>query len=150
MGPWSGPSSIHVIVNDRSRASEDSAPTGTWHHGLVARWWAEFAAPEANELAFYRSIIERNTGPALDVACGVGRLLLPLLEAGLDVDGVDVSVDMLAHARRLADERGLSPALFAQAMHELDLPRRYRTIYICDSFGIGGVRREALGALECA
>ena len=120
----------------------------TWHHGLMARWWAEFNEPEAAELAFYRDAIERFGEPALDLACGAGRLLLPLLEAGLDVDGVDVSTDMLSQARRLADARGLSPSLTRQAMHELDLPRRYRTIFICDSFGIGGERRHAVRALE--
>jgi SAM-dependent methyltransferase len=110
----------------------------TWHHGLMARWWAEFGEPEAAELSFYRSAIERYGEPALDLACGAGRLLLPLMEAGLDVDGVDLSTDMLAQAQRLADARGLSPSLIAQAMHELDVSRRYRTIFICDSFGIGG------------
>ena len=120
----------------------------TWHHGLMARWWAEFKEPEAGELAYYRSVIEQNGEPALDLACGAGRLLLPLLEAGFDVDGVDASPDMLSQARRLAEERGLSPSVFEQAMHELDLPRRYRTIYICDSFGIGGGRAEARGTLE--
>jgi SAM-dependent methyltransferase len=114
----------------------------------MARWWAEFTEPEADELAFYRGVIERNGEPALDLACGVGRLLLPLLDAGFDVDGVDASPDMLAHAERLAHARGLSPSLAAQAMHELDLPRRYRTVYICDSFGIGGPRANDLEGLR--
>ena len=32
------------------------------------------------------------------------------------------------------------PNLYAQAMHELDLPRRYRTIIVCGGFGLGGHR----------
>ena len=83
--------------------------SGTWHHGLMARWWAEFNHAEPQELAYYRGTIERFGQPALDLACGAGRILLPLLEAGLDVDGVDVSADMLAHTERLATERGLQP-----------------------------------------
>jgi SAM-dependent methyltransferase len=136
-------------MSGRDSASGEGSPE-TWHHGLMARWWAEFTAPEESELAFYRNVVERNGEPALDLACGVGRLLLPLLEAGLDVDGADVSADMLAHARRLGEERGLFPSLLQQAMHQLESPRRYRTIYICDSFGIGGGRPEAMGALERA
>ena len=120
----------------------------TWHHGLMARWWAEFNEPEPAELDYYRRAIERFGEPALDLACGAGRLLLPLVASGLDVDGVDVSPDMLAEARRLADTRGLDPSLSAQPMHELDLPRRYGTIFICDSFGIGGGHLQALGALR--
>jgi SAM-dependent methyltransferase len=120
----------------------------TWHYGLVAQWWAEFnvATPE---LAFYQACIERFGQPALDVACGTGRLLLPLLQAGLDVDGCDLSPDMLACCRAKAQRLGLAPQLFTQAMHALDLPRRYRTIYICDSFGLGGQRQRDGEALRC-
>ncbi|MBI3743975.1 MAG: class I SAM-dependent methyltransferase [Chloroflexi bacterium] len=120
----------------------------TWHYGLVARWWAEFnvATPE---LAFYQACIARFGQPALDVACGTGRLLLPLLQAGLDVDGCDLSPDMLARCHTEAARAGLTPRLYAQAMHALDLPRLYRTIYMCDSFAIGGRRRQDADALRC-
>jgi SAM-dependent methyltransferase len=121
----------------------------TWHYGLVARWWAEFNAPDPDELAFYRSFIEGDGQPALDLACGAGRLLLPLLSAGLDVDGCDISPDMLAFCREGAASLGLAPRLYQQAMDELDLPRSYRTIYICDSFGIGGRRDQDAAALRC-
>jgi len=120
----------------------------TWHYGLVARWWAEFNAPDPDELAFYRDIIERDGQPALDLACGAGRLLLPLLSAGFDVDGCDISPDMLAFCRAGAASQGLTPGLYQQAMRDLDLPRRYRTIYICDSFGLGGRRDQDAEALR--
>jgi SAM-dependent methyltransferase len=120
----------------------------TWHHGLMARWWAEFNEAEPNELAFYQGAIERFGEPALDLACGAGRLLVPLKEAGLDVDGADVSPDMLAQARRLAAARGLNPTLTEQPISGLDLARRYRTIFICDSFGIGGPRNDDLEGLR--
>jgi SAM-dependent methyltransferase len=138
------------MTSSDDRPELNSSAPQTWHHGLMARWWAEFKEPEPTELTFYRTIIERSGEPALDLACGAGRLLLPLLETGLDIDGADASYDMLAQARRLAQARGLTPSLFHQAMHELDLPRRYRTIYICDSFGIGGGRHEAVGTLRKA
>src|SRR5207253_8772778 len=74
----------------------------TWHYGLVAQWWAEFNVASPEELACYRAVIERDGQPALDLACGTGRLLLPLLQAGLDVDGCDLSPDMLALCRQRA------------------------------------------------
>jgi SAM-dependent methyltransferase len=122
--------------------------SGTWHYGLIARYWAEFIEPEPAELAYYRAAIERFGQPALDLGCGTGRLLLPLLAAGLDIDGADISADMLALCRERAGREGLAPLLVAQAMHELDLPRRYRTIYMCGSFGIGGRRDNDLEALR--
>jgi SAM-dependent methyltransferase len=120
----------------------------TWHHGLMARWWAEFNHAEPAELAFYRAAIERFGEPALDLACGAGRLLVPLMEAGLEVDGADVSPDMLAQARRIAAARGIDPTLTAQPISELNLARRYGTIFICDSFGIGGPRSDDLEGLR--
>src|SRR5918999_728203 len=101
----------------------------TWHYGLVARWWAEFNEG-GPEIDYFRRFIERDGQPALDVACGPGRLLLPYVRAGLDVDGCDVSADMIALCREQAEREGLSPTLFIQAMHELDPPRTYRTVFL--------------------
>jgi SAM-dependent methyltransferase len=120
----------------------------TWHYGLVAQWWAEFGVAGPEELAYYRACIERYGQPALDLACGAGRLLLPLLQAGLDIDGCDLSPDMLRHCRQRAEQAGLAPHLYTQAMHALALPRTYRTIYICDSFGLGGQRQQDAEALR--
>lgn len=111
----------------------------TWHHGLVARWWRGMQA-KPEELAYYAAAIRRFGEPALDLACGTGRLTVPLRQMGLDVDGVDLSEDMIEGARERATAEGVTLDLRAQPMHELDLPRRYRTIFICDSWGIGGSR----------
>ena len=98
----------------------------TWHHGVVASWWAEFNV-DGPEIPYFQKFIEDDGQPALDVACGTGRLLVPYLRAGLDVDGCDISADMLARCRERAETEGLSPNLFAQAMHELELPRSEET-----------------------
>jgi SAM-dependent methyltransferase len=121
----------------------------TWHYGLVARWWAEFnqAGPEVE---YFRPFVAAGQ-PALDAGCGTGRLLLPYLRDGLDVDGCDVSPDMLAECSRLAAAEGLEPTLYAQALHELELPRLYGTIVCCGTFGLGSTREQdaqALGRLH--
>jgi SAM-dependent methyltransferase len=129
--------------------SSGKAPSDpqTWHYGVVARWWAEFNVSGA-EIAYFRRFVEDDGQPALDVACGTGRLLIPYLQAGLDVDGCDISADMLALSRERAEREGLSPNLYEQAMHRLDLPRKYRTIIVCGSFGLGGNRDHDLEALR--
>ena len=119
----------------------------TWHYGVVAQWWAERNL-DGPEIDYYRAHIERHGQPALDVACGTGRLLVPYLRAGLDVDGCDVSPDMLAWCAGRAEREGLTARLYAQAMHELDLPRRYRTIIVCGAFGLGGSRTRDEEALR--
>lgn len=118
----------------------------TWHYGVTARWWAEFNTT-GPEIDYFRRYVEAGR-PALDLACGTGRLLLPYLRAGLDVDGCDVSPDMLAHCREAAERDGLSPNLYAQPKHELDLPRRYRTVFMCGALGVGSSRAEDVEALR--
>ena len=118
----------------------------TWHYGLVATWWDEFNQG-GPEIDYFRRFVEGGQ-PALDVACGTGRLLLPYLRAGLDVDGCDISEDMLERCRARAGREGLSPRLYAQAAQQLDLPRRYRTILMCGGFGLGGRRDEDIEGLR--
>jgi SAM-dependent methyltransferase len=118
----------------------------TWHYGITARWWAEFNT-DGPEIAYFRQFLEPGR-PALDVACGTGRLLLPYLRAGLDVDGCDVSPDMLALCRAAAEREGLAPNLYAQAMHELELPRRYASMFVVGAFGLGSTREQDGAALQ--
>lgn len=119
----------------------------TWHYGLMARYWAEHNT-SGPEIAYYQRQIESNGQPALDAGCGTGRLLIPFLRAGLDVDGCDVSGDMLAYCQQAAEREGLSPRLYQQALHNLDLPRQYQTIVVCGAFGIGVSRQQDFIALE--
>ena len=123
------------------------ADSGTWHHGLIARWWAEFTVAEPDELAYFRNAISKFGEPALDLGCGTGRILLPLLADGVDVDGSDISADMIALTAAQVKKAGLKCRLTVSPMHEIDLGRSYRTIFMCGSLGIGGRRdhdREAL------
>lgn len=119
-----------------------------WHYGLVARYWAEFEIDGGSEAEYYKKLIKTSGQPALDLGCGSGRLLLLYLRDGLDVDGCDYSKDMVAACQERAEREGFSPGLYAQAMHELDLPRRYRTIFARGVIGLGGERRLTLQAME--
>jgi SAM-dependent methyltransferase len=102
------------------------------------------------ELDFYAARIRANGGPALDVACGVGRHAIPLAERGLDITGIDSSRDALRWARERAAARSVSPEFHEQTMQALELPRRFGTVYIPNgSFQLLQERRVARAALEC-
>jgi SAM-dependent methyltransferase len=107
------------------------------YKGMMAQAWdllrGETSAwPDRH---FYRTLIEQRDGPALDVGCGAGRLTLDYLEAGLDVDGVDNSPEMLTICRAKAAAAGIDVAgrLFQQAMDEMALPRRYAVVFVPSS-----------------
>jgi 2-polyprenyl-3-methyl-5-hydroxy-6-metoxy-1,4-benzoquinol methylase len=61
--------------------------------------------------AFYCELARRIGGPVLELACGTGRLTLPLAREGHEVVGLDASPRMLAVARRRAQEAGLALSL---------------------------------------
>jgi ubiquinone/menaquinone biosynthesis C-methylase UbiE len=118
-----------------------------WHYGLMAERWAKFIT-EARETPFFLQEIARHGQPVLDLACGTGRVMLPILRAGIEIDGCDISADMLHYCRIKADSEGFNPNLYHQPMHALDLPRSYKTIYICGSFGLAGSREKDLETLR--
>jgi SAM-dependent methyltransferase len=100
--------------------------------GLMALAWDPLRGDTSGweDRAFYLDLVRERGEPVLDVGCGTGRLLLDYLALGIDVDGVEISADMLAICRSKAAATGLDVAgrLFEQPMESLDLPRRYRTI----------------------
>ena len=120
--------------------------TQTWHYGLVAEWWANFNT-DGPEIEYFRRHVEQ-APPVLDAGCGTGRLLVPWLQAGIDVDGCDASADMVALCREGARREGFEPTLFVQPLHGLDPPRRYGSIVVCGVFGLGSTRAQDAEALR--
>ncbi len=60
-----------------------------------------------DDVAFYADLCARHGGRVLELGCGSGRILLPLLQRGIDAVGVDASAGMLAELRRKAAALGL-------------------------------------------
>ena len=117
----------------------------TWHYGVMARWWAEFNL-DGPEIDYFRPFVEAGQ-PALDAACGTGRLLVPYLKAGLTSTGRHLS----RHARSVRErcERGGSTAEPLRAGDaRARPPRRYRTIIVCGGFGLGGRREHDVEGLR--
>ncbi|HTQ02017.1 MAG TPA: class I SAM-dependent methyltransferase [Casimicrobiaceae bacterium] len=60
-----------------------------------------------DDVAFYAHRCARERGSVLELGCGNGRILLPLLAQGLDAYGVDASAPMLAELARKARAKAL-------------------------------------------
>ena len=68
-------------------------------------------------------------GPVLEIACGTGRLTLPIRRAGVDIDGLDASPAMIERLKAKAADAGLSLRAVAADMRDFDMGRRYRRIF---------------------
>jgi SAM-dependent methyltransferase len=74
-----------------------------WVDADLARIYDTLSAPYDEDLAWYQELAAEAGDRVLELACGSGRLLVPLARAGCQVVGLDVSPPMLAIAReRLA------------------------------------------------
>ena len=58
---------------------------------------------------FYVSEAKKAKGKVLEVACGTGRVYLPMLASGVDAYGIDISPKMLAVLKKNARLGGLAP-----------------------------------------
>lgn len=56
--------------------------------------------------------------------------MLELRRAGLDVEGLDSSVDMLARLRGRAEQHGIEVTVHHSTIQEMDLGKTYRSIYL--------------------
>ena len=100
-------------------------------------------------LDFYLGRLRSCSGRILEPAVGTGRMMILLLEAGLDVEGLDNSPEMLAVCRARCAERGLDPVLYEGDMVSLSLPERYEAIIVpAGSFLLIERREESLGTLK--
>lgn len=98
------------------------------------------------EVNFYKKKLINKT--AFEAMCGSGRLLIPLLKAGLKVDGLDYSSEMLAHCQERLKEENLTSTLYEQDIEKIDLPHPYDAIIIAiGSFQLLHPREAALKVL---
>ncbi len=74
-------------------------------YDAIARYYDLSHQTLVEDIPFLLRLAAETGGPALELGCGSGRLLVPLARAGHDVTGVDNSPEMLARAElRLAGE----------------------------------------------
>ena len=71
------------------------ATVDTYH--IIAKYYdgAYAAKQDLVDLPFYLDLAVQSRGPALEIACGTGRVLLPVARQGIEICGVDNSLPML-------------------------------------------------------
>jgi SAM-dependent methyltransferase len=80
---------------------------------------------------FYVETAHERGGRVLDLACGSGRLAIPLALSGLQVTGGDLSAKMLERARRSAEAQAVELDLVQLDMRHFDLSgRTFDTIIV--------------------
>lgn len=101
------------------------------------------------DMEFYSERLASCKGKILEPGVGTGRILIPLLEKGLKVDGFDVSEEMLKICRNNCKERGLFPKLFEGKVESVSLETKYEAIIVpTGTFLLLHKREDSLNALK--
>lgn len=85
---------------------------------------------ELGDLPHYLALAQAARGPVLELACGTGRLTLPLAKSGIPITGLDLNEPMLRLARQRAQEAGLRVDWVQGDMRSFDLKRRFKLIIL--------------------
>ena len=96
----------------------------------------EFADPDnydiedtsAAGIAFYSALAQETGGPVLEIACGTGRVSIPLARLGLAVTGVDSVPGMIERAR--SKSAGLPTRWVIGDARTFDLGEHFRLIFV--------------------
>jgi 2-polyprenyl-3-methyl-5-hydroxy-6-metoxy-1,4-benzoquinol methylase len=84
--------------------------------------------------AFYRELARQRQGPILDLACGTGRLTIPLAADGHRVVGVDASAAMLSEAHAKASAETLKVEFVRGDIRTVKLKQRFALVIVgCNS-----------------
>jgi SAM-dependent methyltransferase len=88
----------------------------------------QFAQPYL--LDFYLKYISQAGSPVLELACGTGRILIPLVEKGIDIYGLDISPEMLETCHKKAKERNISVNADQGDMRHFEFDSQFNLIFV--------------------
>ncbi|MFN8440330.1 MAG: class I SAM-dependent methyltransferase [Caldilineaceae bacterium] len=80
--------------------------------------------------AFYVALASAVNGPVLEIASGTGLATLKVAKAGIDITGLEIVPEMLAHAQHKAAQMGLSVRWVQGDARTFSLDQRFKLIYM--------------------
>jgi SAM-dependent methyltransferase len=103
-----------------------------------------------DDLEFYVGRARAATGPVLELACGTGRVLLPTLEAGVEIEGLDLQPQMIERLHANAAQRGLTARAAVGDMRDFSLGRRFALVTITfNAFVHNLTAEDQIATLRC-
>ena len=101
------------------------------------------------DIEYYMNRLENISGRVLEAGVGSGRFLIPLLERGFTVDGIDYSKEMLSSCKKRCEKRGLKPNLYEGNLESFSLPYKFEAIAMpTGSFCLIEKREDSIKALR--
>ncbi len=83
-----------------------------------------------DDIPFYREMVAQYGDPVLEIACGTGRITIPLAQNGISITGLDVSEPMLRFARQKAASIPVIIDFHYADCRDFHLTQRFNLIFI--------------------
>jgi len=80
------------------------------------------------DIPFYSRQIKKYGKPVLELACGTGRVTIPIAEQGIQITGLDISNEMLAQARKKAKEKRVKVEWVKADCRDFNLHKKFNLI----------------------
>jgi SAM-dependent methyltransferase len=103
-------------------------PPDVNHLYFNGRHYDQLYRDVTQDLPFWIEQAKRCGDPILELACGTGRVAIPLAQAGHRVTGIDASESMLAQARKKASQEGLSVEWVKADIRDFDLGKVFSLV----------------------
>ena len=81
-----------------------------------------------DDIPFYINKAVQYGEPILELACGTGRITIPIAEKGISITGLDLLNTMLTEAKRKSKETGTEIEWFDADMTNFDLNKKFNLI----------------------
>lgn len=131
------PQPRHPALLGRLSRERVPADNSQLYQGGAARWYSAVYAWKTDDIPFYQAQAERWAGAggaALELACGNGRVALPLARAGHRLTAIDSSAAMLEDLRRRLQSEPevvrVRVEPLQQDIRRFQLDRLFRFIYL--------------------
>lgn len=82
------------------------------------------------DIPFYLRQTRKYGGPVLELACGTGRITIPMAEQGIRITGLDISGPMLSQARKKAAAKGVNVEWVQADCRNFKLAKKFRLIFL--------------------
>jgi len=120
------------------------------YKGLIAEWYDDWLKEVTADRDYYSGFFNDFDGRVLELACGTGRLLIPIAESSVTIDGLDSSEDMLQILQRKAANLNADVELHNQSMEDFSLSTEYDAIFVAaGSFQLLTSSERSLNSLKC-
>lgn len=80
------------------------------------------------DLEYYFKQLKNTKGKILEAGVGTGRMLIPFIQKGLQIEGVDLSEEMLEQCRINLKKAGVTGKIYQGDLTELQLESNYEAI----------------------